>query len=102
MHRLQIELILGFEGHKSHGWPLHRLGDCFSILVIILVGLHERPHELRWNQAHLMPLRCQSSSEMMRATTRFHADEARWRVGKLAKQLAPRGASLDDDVSGLV
>jgi hypothetical protein len=49
-----------------------------------------------------MSLCYQRRSEVMSATTRFHAYEAGRCVGQLAKQLALRWSSLDDDVSGLV
>jgi hypothetical protein len=102
MQCLQIELILGLDGHESHRRPLHGLCDCFGILIVVLVRLYKRAYKLRWNQPHLVPLRDRRGAEMMGATTRFHANRARQHVGKLAEQFASGGSSLNHDVARLV
>jgi hypothetical protein len=75
MQRLQIQPFLGLDGHKSHPRTLHRLGDRFRIQKVTLVGLHVRLYVLRRHQPYLMSLLAQSSSEKMRSTTRFHANQ---------------------------
>ena len=75
VQRLQIELILGLDGHETHVLPLHRLGNRFCIAVVILVGFNERSHKLRRNQAYLVPLFAQRSPQKVRAHAGFHADQ---------------------------
>src|ERR1700757_3319233 len=66
MQGLQVELILRLDGDETHVLPLHGFGNRFRIAVVVLVGLHERPHKLRGDQAHLVPLFAQRSSQKMR------------------------------------
>jgi len=61
MESLQIELILGFDGHETHVLALHGLGNRFRVTVVVLVGLYEGAYELRWNRTHLVPLFSQCS-----------------------------------------
>ncbi len=60
MHRLQIQLFLCLDGHKTHRGPLHRFGDRFRIDEIAFVGLHIRLHILCRHQFHLVTLLPQS------------------------------------------
>jgi len=54
MQSLQIKLIFRLDGYETHVLPFHGFGNRFRIAVVILVGLHERSHKLRGNQAHLV------------------------------------------------
>ena len=52
-------------------------GNRFRIAVIVLLGLHVRPHILRRHQPNCVSLGGKNSSEMMSTTASFHRNHAR-------------------------
>ena len=65
MQRQYRLLLFALHGHEAHVGPLYGLPDRLCIGRIGLVGLHERPHELRRNQLHLMTQTLQQSSPVV-------------------------------------
>ena len=51
------------------------LGDGFGIEEVVLVRLHERPHELRRDKLHVMALLSQGTAEEVSPRTRFHPNQ---------------------------
>src|SRR5262245_9680169 len=69
-------------------WPLHGLGNCLSIAIIVLVALEEWLHVLSRDEANIM-LECPDlSRDVMRASAGFQADEATGHVGETPRELA--------------
>ena len=77
MECLKIELLVALEGYKAHSRALHRLGDCLSIAIVILVTFAIRPHVVGRHQPGVMAKRLKFATEMMRPGAGLHADEAR-------------------------
>ena len=63
-HRLLFD---GLDGHKAHVWPTHRLADGFGVILIILVVLAVRAHELGSNQPDVVSLLRERACPVMRA-----------------------------------
>jgi hypothetical protein len=82
MRDLQVELVGGLGRDKFHRWTLHRLGDRLCIAEIVLLPLAVRADVLRRHQPGIMPERGQLPTEVMRADTGLHADQARRHVRK--------------------
>ena len=76
MECLKIELLVALEGHKAHGRALHRLGDCLSIAIVILVALQKRLDIFRWHQTNIVPKRRELAANVMGSGAGLHADEA--------------------------
>ena len=95
VQRLQVELIVGLDGHKAHRGTGYSLGTRFRIDVVVLVRLHVWLHILCRHQAHIVPLFPQSTAQKMRPSAGLHADQALAQVRGKAKQLSPR-AFLDN------
>jgi hypothetical protein len=55
MDRLQIQLVIRLDRNKAHVLAIDCLGDSFGIDEIVLVGLHERLHELSCDQTNIVP-----------------------------------------------
>jgi hypothetical protein len=89
MQRLQVQLIGGFRRHELHRRSLHRLGDCLGIAEVILLSLGIGTNILRRHQPGIVAKCPKFAAEMMRADAGFHADQARWHVGKACFYLAP-------------
>jgi hypothetical protein len=51
---IQIQLVVGFQGHKAHLRPLHRFGDRLRVQIVILVGFNIRANKLRSHEPYLM------------------------------------------------
>src|ERR1017187_10319527 len=69
MQRLQIQLVIRFDRHKSHVLAIHCLSNGLCIQEVVLVRLHKRPHELSRYQLHVMALFTQSTTKEVRAAT---------------------------------
>jgi len=50
MDGLQVQLVIRLDRHETHVLPVDSLRDGLSIEEVVLVRLHERPHELSWDQ----------------------------------------------------
>ena len=66
VHGLQIQLLLGFNRHKSHRRPLDGFGHGLRIDVIALVRLYVRLHILSRHQSSVVALFPQSPSQEIR------------------------------------
>jgi hypothetical protein len=97
MDRLQIELLHRLERHEPHGRPLDGFANRFGIQQIILLRLDERLHVLRRDQSHVVSLRGQNPSEVVRATAGFHPHETGRKVRQRSNQLRPRALSPNDN-----
>ena len=75
MQSLQIELIRCLDGNETHVLPFHCLGNRFRIAVVVLVGLYERSHKLRWNLPCLVSLFPQSSPQKVRSHSGLHPNQ---------------------------
>ncbi len=82
VQRLQVELICGLRRHELHRRPLHRLGDRLRIAEVVLLSLRIGAHVLRRHQPSVVAKHLQLATEMMRADTGLHADQARRQVGE--------------------
>lgn len=74
---------------------LYRLADCFGVSGIGLGALYVRSDELRGNQANGVPELCELPAAVMRRPTRFHTDDARFKLREIpeyfrASELPPR------------
>src|SRR6516164_4248526 len=90
VQRRQVELVIALDGYKAHPGTGHSLSTGFGIDVVVLVGLHIWLYVLGRHQARIVPLLPQSSAQKMRASASLHADQARGKVRREAKQLSPR------------
>ncbi len=82
MQHLNVLLFGTLQRHKAHARPAHRFTDRLGIVRVILVALDIGFHELRRNQASVMPHLLQLSSPVMGTGTRLKADHRRRQVGK--------------------
>jgi len=99
---LQIELIVGLDGHEAHVLACYRFGDRLGVEEVVLVRFQKGFYKLRGNQPHIMALAAQCSAEEVRAGTGFHADERVWQVRTVGEQLFARELLLADDLAALV
>src|SRR4029077_13632773 len=79
--RLQVELFNGLRRHKPHRRALHRLSDRLRIPKIVLLSLRVGPNILRRHQSRIVPKRFELATEVMRADTSLHSDQARRHIG---------------------
>jgi hypothetical protein len=73
--RLEIQLLDRLQWHEPHRRPLDGLANRLGIQQIVLVRLDERLHVLRRNQPHVVSLRDQNPSEVVRAAAGLHPHE---------------------------
>src|SRR4029434_7618892 len=90
MQCLQVELVGAFGRHELHGWALHRFSNRLGVAIVVLFTLAIRAYVFRRHQSGVVAKRLKLATEVMRATARLHADEARWKVGKPRLHLAAR------------
>src|ERR1035438_2638639 len=102
VQRLQVELIVGLDRHKTHRRAGYSLGTRFGIDVIVLVRLHVRLHILCRHQARMSTLFPQSTAEKMRSSASLHADQALTKVRGKAQQLSPRALLANHDLATCV
>ncbi len=69
MDRLQVQLVIGLDRHKTHVLAFDSLGDGFGINEVVLVD--ERLYKLTWNQLHVVALLAQSTAEEMSSGAGF-------------------------------
>src|SRR5437660_112108 len=98
MHGLQIQMLLGFDRHEAHRWPLYCFRDGFCIDVVALVGLYIGLDVLSWHQSYVVPLSSQGSPKEMRSTTSLHPDYLDAHVCGVRQQLRSRTPFANDDV----
>jgi hypothetical protein len=77
---LKIKLVICLNRNEAHVLAADSFSDGFCIEKIVLVGLHERLHELGWNQLHVMTLFSQNSAKKVSPRTGFHPDQANLHV----------------------
>src|SRR3984893_4475719 len=85
---LQVELIGGLRSDEPHRRTLHCLGDSFSIAEVVLLSLAVGTDLFRRHQPSIVTKRLKFATEMIRADAGFHANQARWHVGKPRFHLA--------------
>ena len=95
MQRLQIQLLLGLDRHKTHSRSLHRLGNGFGIQVVTLVRLHVGLHVLRRHQSHFMTLCAQRPSQKVSSTADLHANQLHLQIRGEGQQLGARTSLAD-------
>ena len=87
VHGLQVELLVGLDGNKTHVLARHRFGDRFGIEEVVLVRLEEGFDELRRDESHVVPLLAQCGADKVRTGTGFDADQRRLQVRGVGQQL---------------
>ncbi len=94
---LQIELIVGFDGHETHVVSRDGFGDRFGIDVVVLVDLAIGLHELRGNEFHFVALIAQLGSEKVRTGAGLCADQRPGQVRREGQQLRARELLADNN-----
>jgi hypothetical protein len=74
----QVELVLALLLDHTQVRPQRCLGDRLSIVVIVLLPLHEGFGVDRRDNPRLVTKRPQRPADKMRAQAGFHANDARW------------------------
>src|SRR5207247_2199176 len=90
MERLQVKLIRSLRRHELHRGALYRLGDRLCVAEVVLLSLRIGSNVLRRHQPGVVAMLPQLTAKMMCADTGFHADQARWHVGKSCFHLTSR------------
>jgi hypothetical protein len=90
MQRLQTERVGALGRDKLHRRALHRLCDRFGVAIVVLFTFAIRPHVFRRHQSGIMAERLKLATEMMRADTGLHANQALRQVGQPRFHLAAR------------
>jgi hypothetical protein len=78
MTYLQVELVLALLLDHTQVRPQRCLGDRLSIVVIVLLPLHEGFGVDRRDNPRLVTKSPQRPADKMRAQAGFHANDARW------------------------
>ncbi len=60
---LKVELIIGLDRNDAHVVPVYSFSDRLGIQEFVLVRLHKRLYELRWDQLHVVTLRSQCPTQ---------------------------------------
>jgi hypothetical protein len=76
----QILLLERLCRHESHCRSLGGLADRCRVVPIVLIGLHEGPHELCVDQPHLVSQFGECPRPMMRAATSLDRNHANWSI----------------------
>ena len=90
MQRLQIELLRGLGRHELHRRALHGFGNRFGIIEVVLLSLAIGADIFGRHQPGIVTKRCEFAAQVMCADAGFHADQARWHVGKPCPHLVAR------------
>src|ERR1017187_7174462 len=72
---LQIQLVVRFDGYEAHPRTADRFRDSFRVDVIVLVRLDVRLHILGRHQPYIMSLFAQGTTQKVRSSAGFHADQ---------------------------
>jgi hypothetical protein len=95
MQRLQIQLFLGLDRHKTHSRSLHRSRNGFGIQGVTLVRLHGGLHLLRRDQPHFMTWFAQRLPQKVRSTTGLHANQLQLQIRAEGQQWGARTSLAD-------
>jgi hypothetical protein len=90
MDGLQVQLVVRLDRDETHVLPADSLRDGLGIEEVVLVRLHERPHELSRDQLHIMALLSQGTAEEVSPRTRFHTNQRALHVGGEGNELLLR------------
>jgi hypothetical protein len=82
-------LCLALHLYKPHGWALRRLANRLGIRRLVLLPLYERLHVGGRDKAHCVAQPTDLSPPVMRASARFHGDDARWLGREKREHLCP-------------
>jgi hypothetical protein len=102
VERLKIELLVALEGHKAHGWALHRLCNRLGIAIVVLVALQKRLDVFRWHQANVVAECGKLAANVMGSGAGLHADAARRNVCQAFRQCGARQSFAQKDRSFVV
>src|SRR4029453_6940836 len=102
MERLDILLVDVLGRHKAHGRTRHRFRDRLGITAVVFIRFDVRLDELRCHELHLVAIRTEASSPVMRAATSFHPDEHRGQLGNKGYQVMPGPAFTPHDLAPLI
>jgi hypothetical protein len=80
MNRLHRQLFGGLDRHEAHIGSTDRLADGFSIIPIVLIGLHIGRDELWTDQSDIVTKFRKRLRPKVCAVRGFHADKARRQV----------------------
>lgn len=72
---LYVQLVLGLDGNEPHVVARYRFGNRLRIKVVVLVRLAIGFDELPGNQPRLVPLLAPRTSQAVRTTAGFDADQ---------------------------
>ena len=75
--RLLVELRLRLKRHEAHGWSRRRLSDRLRVAVVVLLRLHVGLDVFGRHQPHLVALRRERPTQVMRPAARLHRHDAR-------------------------
>jgi hypothetical protein len=81
VHGLKIKLVVCLNRNEAHVLAVDSFSDGFCIEKVVLVGLHERLHELSWDELHVMALLSQNPPKEVSPRTGFHPDQAGLHIG---------------------
>jgi hypothetical protein len=76
MQRLQIQLLRRLGRHELHRRALHRFGNRFSIIEVVLLSLAVGADIFGRHQPGIVTKRCEFAAQVMCADAGFHADQA--------------------------
>ncbi len=82
---LELELLAGLDRHEAHAQPRDRLGIGEFVLLLADIWLRI----LRRHQPRVMPHLRKRATDLLRAGTRLHADEAGCQVAEKGEDLGP-------------
>ena len=97
MQSLQVELIGRLRRYELHCRALHRFGDRFCIVEVVLLPLRIGPHILCRHQSGIVPKGGELAGEMMRPDASLHADETGRYVSEPRLDLTARPLLTQDD-----
>src|SRR5580692_10438247 len=82
MNRLHRQLRGRLDRHEAHVWSTDRLADGFSVIPIVLIGLHIGRDELWTDQSDVVTKVGKRLRPKVGAVRGLHPDEARRQVGE--------------------
>jgi hypothetical protein len=83
-------LVCGLGRHKLHRQALHGFGNRFGIIEVVLLSFAIGADVFGRHQPGIVTKRCEFAAQVMCADAGFHADQARWEIGKPRFHLATR------------
>ena len=82
MNCLHRQLLGRLDGHEAHARSTDRLADSFSVIPIVLIGLHIGRDELWTDQSDIVTKVRKRLRPKVCAVRSLHANKARWQVGE--------------------